>query len=460
MDGRLIEVISPGWWNLEKGPDFFRAEIQVDNEIILKGDIEIDISSQDWKSHGHHQDPAFNGVILHVVWQKGLKDKKIFNSLGQEIMELELGRFLSSDIFKLLDKIDPEAYPYYCQSGQGSCSSILQKKDLQEIGYILDRIGDERIVLKALRYEKELLKEGMDELAYQGIMRALGYKNNQLPFIKLAKHLKLSVLTNILTHSSSITDCAFKLETVFLITSGLITYPIPLGFINTCDNDTRLYLESIERAWREIEDLIPPIDQKEFNWKLLGSRPANYPPRRLAGIAYFLAENLTKGIFTPFLSILKGLAQTSIKPTKINQYSYIFQALLRCLNPQSNDYWLTHYTLGGKGLARPIKLIGPEKINHIIINVAIPLTLLYARQKQNQELEKALYHIYQITPKTPPNSITRLMTNRILGTDRERWALINSGRRQQSLLQLFADYCSGSRGNCEGCKFLSDIKAR
>lgn len=193
-----------------------------------------------------------------------------------------------------------------------------------------------------------------------------------------------------------------------------------------------------------------------LGWRLAGTRPANYPPRRLAGLAYFLAENLPKGLFVQLLHPIEALTKTSVKDST-SHFSAISRAYqkLFCGNP--SDYWVYRLTLGGKALANPIKLIGPEKVHQIIINLIIPLGLLYARHNQDEELEKGLFNIYKTAPKTSDNSIIRFMANRIFDSDHERRALINSARRQQALLQLFYDYCAEMGGDCEGCKFFSLI---
>ena len=52
-------ISSPGWWNLEAGPDFRNAELFVDGNRIC-GDVEIHLSSGEWYQHRHHLDPRYN----------------------------------------------------------------------------------------------------------------------------------------------------------------------------------------------------------------------------------------------------------------------------------------------------------------------------------------------------------------------------------------------------------------
>src|SRR5437762_2807138 len=68
LDGKNLRVLHPGFWNREAGPDFRGAVLQFGSEPPRSGDIEIDLISSGWHSHGHDRNPNFANVILHVVW--------------------------------------------------------------------------------------------------------------------------------------------------------------------------------------------------------------------------------------------------------------------------------------------------------------------------------------------------------------------------------------------------------
>ncbi|MBT3496827.1 MAG: DUF2851 family protein [Candidatus Marinimicrobia bacterium] len=63
-----IMVIDPGKENHHDGPDFLNAIVFV-NGHIQRGDIEIHLHEKSWWYHGHHQNPKYQSVILHVVHQ-------------------------------------------------------------------------------------------------------------------------------------------------------------------------------------------------------------------------------------------------------------------------------------------------------------------------------------------------------------------------------------------------------
>ena len=68
LDGRSLRVLHPGFWNRAAGPDFHGAVLQFGQEPARTGDVEIDWVGGNWRAHGHQGNPAFAGVILHVIW--------------------------------------------------------------------------------------------------------------------------------------------------------------------------------------------------------------------------------------------------------------------------------------------------------------------------------------------------------------------------------------------------------
>src|SRR5215470_3468568 len=68
VDGQPVRVLHPGFRSVEGGPDFRGAVIQFGEERPQNGDVEVDIRSSGWRSHGHDRNKAFEKVILHVIW--------------------------------------------------------------------------------------------------------------------------------------------------------------------------------------------------------------------------------------------------------------------------------------------------------------------------------------------------------------------------------------------------------
>lgn len=95
----LIEIIHPGYENLDAGPDFYNAKIKI-NETTWAGNIEIHLRSSDWFKHTHDLDKAYDNVILHVVW---INDSDVYRSDRTIIPVLELQNLVQPE---LIDKIN------------------------------------------------------------------------------------------------------------------------------------------------------------------------------------------------------------------------------------------------------------------------------------------------------------------------------------------------------------------
>src|SRR5213593_2227855 len=91
VEGKSLNISSPGWWNLEAGPDFRNAEIFMGG-VRFCGDVEIHLNSEDWYHHRHHQDPRYNNVILHVVLYES--PRPCIRQDGAEVPQLEMRPYL------------------------------------------------------------------------------------------------------------------------------------------------------------------------------------------------------------------------------------------------------------------------------------------------------------------------------------------------------------------------------
>lgn len=64
--GESVTVLSPGRRNDLAGPDFSDAVLLIDNRLVV-GPVEMHRREADWFAHGHHDDPAYHSVRLHVL---------------------------------------------------------------------------------------------------------------------------------------------------------------------------------------------------------------------------------------------------------------------------------------------------------------------------------------------------------------------------------------------------------
>ena len=67
--GMPLRVLHPGWPGRGAGPDFRDAIIATPSDRLLRGDVELHVRASDFRAHGHHTDPRYNGVVLHLVFE-------------------------------------------------------------------------------------------------------------------------------------------------------------------------------------------------------------------------------------------------------------------------------------------------------------------------------------------------------------------------------------------------------
>jgi len=446
-DGRRLEVVSPGWWNVEGGPDFVRAEFLLEGSGRVIGDVEVHTVASAWQAHGHHRQPEYNDVALHVVlWND--RQEPIRTSEGRPVPQLTLSRVIAEDLEELVEIIDTEgeSAPARWPAPQGKyCGRAWRAGDIEPewFGRLLDAAGDHRVLTRAAGFADLYQNHPREQILYERIAEALGYKNNRMPFMQLAGLLPLGALAGLVPESLSVPEKARLVGAALLVVGG---------FMEGCDEmekpdeRTRAYCNDMRRAWRELAAPPPAATLSPSHWHLSGTRPVNYPVRRVAGLAQLCARHLHEGLFAHFLRI----ANTARPGRGGRLDTAIRNALLEEFLSLADPYWSHHYTLGGKPLARPRALVGRERAMAILIDVLLPMLLAHAREEGSAELAGRLHALWRGLPRRPDNAITRRMECTIFGSPQAARKVVNSTRRQQGLHQLYRDCCRTESG-CERC---------
>ena len=141
VDGARTQVVFPGRRNGGAGPDFLDASVDVEGRGLLRGDVEIHVRARDWMSHGHHRDPAYNGVVLHVVWEADSLWTE--REDGQHVPTVPLRGCLQTSV---------EADSGNGVTGNpplGGCDEIASALGAEQVARLLDEAGDERFATKA-----------------------------------------------------------------------------------------------------------------------------------------------------------------------------------------------------------------------------------------------------------------------------------------------------------------------
>ena len=249
-DGQPVEIVRLGTLNTDSGPDVRDARIAIDG-VLWAGDVEIHTTSGAWDAHGHHRDPAYDRVVLHVVLAADRRTGTLRRADGSALPELVLLPHLDRSLRALLRAfhVEPATSPR-CGSRWGEVDPTLARAWVRHL-------GTERLRQRARDLGREYgCRPDLDRLLVRRMFRALGYEANADAFETLAARLPLADLRQ---------RSAAGLHAALLYASAL--------------QPAELFTEAA------VADLAPMPPRA---WRR-GGRPANAPLRRIAQAAAWLA---------------------------------------------------------------------------------------------------------------------------------------------------------------------------
>ena len=394
--GKELLIDFPGRWNTDSGPDFKDCIIHLDGKIF-RGDVEVDLTNFEWRHHGHDENPQFNTVILHVVYQHHSNHPFTIKENGDAVEVLEVHSQLDRDISKLLKRYAELPFKEtdkYCHFFTGVAPEIIASR--------LEKLGMERLEGKVRRFAAEREFSDFDQLAYEGIMEALGYSKNKFQMLKLSLVCNYAEMQKRFFAEE---DAAELLG--YLVKRGGLADHLPRGAV---------------LSKRVVAD--PPLD---VSWTLFRIRPGNHPVVRLAQIAPLLQESFADSLFHRIVRLFS-----------FTQGDFSVREFLR----RTQNYFSRSAQLINSAYR-----LGATRIDTLVINIIVPLVLLYAREENFVELEQTTLQIYSQMHKLPENYILHTMEQYM--DDSQKRIVRAKGIYQQGLLKLYADCCHDH--NCNRC---------
>jgi hypothetical protein len=213
-EGELIHLVYPGRENDDRGADL-RDAVILSNQGLMKGDIEFHRWSSDWRRHQHHQDPAYNRTILHVVMWRDTGPVTYLQS-GEAVPILVLSKHPETATGQQIQTDNP------ADISSLPCYQAAKSLPIERIDTILDAAGQERFLAKAAAFQDELSRDTPDEVFYRGIMGAMGYAKNKLPFEELARRVPLHRLEAMVQYHLPDDRCLARQQALLLGTAGLL----------------------------------------------------------------------------------------------------------------------------------------------------------------------------------------------------------------------------------------------
>ncbi len=356
--GEKIEIVHPGSLNKHSGPDFFNAQVRLDN-LLWVGNVEIHCNSSDWYKHQHQDDKAYTKLILHVVWKH---DREVYRSDGSLLPVLVLNGRVKK---KLIDQYDQ----MLSSMSWVPCANLLDSVPSIYIEQMLNRMAIERLERKADRIQQllKLHKNDWESVFYQLLARAFGFKVNALPFELLAVHTPFKLVRKC-NHSK------IKLSALLFGQAG---------FLESQSLDE--YHEKLKGEYQFLKRLfhLKPMDASL--WKFLRMRPSNFPTRRIAQFIelYFQQSKL-------FAQVQRSSSILDLKD--------LFEIEL-------DQYWFKHYHFGKQLRKGEVKKLGSISKEILIINVIVPMLFCWQKVHAKSEPEEVLRILEQLAAEN--NSIIR-----------------------------------------------------
>jgi hypothetical protein len=413
-DGGPLRIIYPGRLNDDRGADLKDAVVMT-RQGTVRGDVEVHVKSSSWWGHGHHLDPAYNRVVLHVVYRHDTVFPARLQN-GTLVPTLALQRFLPPSGLRRSTSRPRARLP---------CTG---RKRPQVIGMILDCAGDERFREKTANFLDVISREGDGQALYSAIMAALGYAHNKEPMLELARQIPLGRLEALFTGNLSQDDCLSLSQAYLLGAAGLL--PSQRRRKSSPENIVLSCKDRLEDIWHKSGQ---QSCMTEDDWHFFKVRPGNHPDRRIAAMTCLLARYREKGLLETFCNIFEATAEDNLR--SLASALYI-----------DND---TGYAETGSGTA----LLGKERAAEIVVNVFLPFMNALGETMSRPETEEKARRFYRRYPATAGNTIERHM-RRQLGLEP---GVVDTAQRQQGLLHIFKKHCS--QGRCVECPLGVKAKA-
>ena len=385
--GESIEILDTGVHNTHAGPDFQNAKLRI-GDWVWGGCVEMHVKASEWRLHKHQDDPAYNNVILHVVYEADVPAERV----SGQFPCLELKRYVPEGVYQRYWGLLHNEYWIPCQHQFFAVPDIVKNS-------WLDRLTVERLEGRTAEIEEALERNrnNWEETFYQFLARRFGAKINAEPFDWLARSTPNLVLSK---HRNNL----MQLEALLFGQAGMLEHVF-----------TDEYPKGLQKEYgflkhkHQLEAINPAA------WKFLRLRPANFPTVRIAQLATLAHQSIH--LFSKILEI------------------ETVQDIEDLLEVNVGDYWLTHYVFEKESVKRN-KSLGQNAIHILIINTIAPFLFLYGKLKgEGRFKDKALELLEGLPPED--NYIIKGWVK--MGVEPD------SAYRTQGLLQLKNLYCDKKR---------------
>ena len=394
-----MQVINPGQYNSNQGPDFSSAKILIDH-TTWAGTVELHIKTSDWNRHKHQEDKNYNNVILHVVWEDDGSRNPI--AIGSVPADKRNRGPLSVPILELKSRVAKILLQRY-EELMNSTAFIPCEKTIAVVRDITWKSWKERLLVERLLRKSGIVTAYLqqnnchwEETFWWLLSRNFGMKVNAEAFEAVARSIPLNILAK---HKNQI----HQLEALLLGQAGLLE-----------ENFEEDYPMLLQKEYRFLQNKynLQSIKLPVYSLRM---RPGNFPAVRLAELAMLVYES------AHLFSKVKEIAST--------------KDIRKFFEVTANDYWHYHYQFDEISSFKK-KKTGAFTIDNIIINTVAPVLFAYGNyHRENSYKDKALKCLEEIDAEN--NLITKGFKQLNI-ENKNAWD-------SQALIELKNEYCNKKR---------------
>lgn len=350
--GEEIQIIFPGTYNTNQGPDFSEAKIRIGG-TTWAGNVELHLLSSDWNKHNHQHDKNYNNVILHVVWEDDFPNYNI-------------------PVLKVKSRVATILLQRY-EELMNTKGFIPCEKTISTIKPIVLQSWKERLLAERLMRKSGIIKafleqsnQHWEETFWWLLARNFGIKINAETFEAMARSIPVNILAK---HKNQI----HQLEALLMGQANLLS-----------EHFTEDYPVMLKREYEFYKSKYK-LKQNIYTSFFLRMRPGNFPTIRLAQLAMLIHQS--EHLFS------KIKETDSLKDVK------------KWMDVTANDYWHYHYRFDEPASFKK-KNLGSAMVENILINTVCTVLFAYGHlQKEQKYKDKALQWLEEIAAET--NSITK-----------------------------------------------------
>ncbi len=421
INGQEIIIREKGVRNFDSGPDFLNALIEYQGEI-KRGDVEIHPIAGDWYAHGHHRDPRYDQVILHIVTMDCPADFRTKSLNGTHIPTINLDSLLETKAEDLEKQHNFDQDSISGECALSLCSSL-------QIQSVLEKAGIARFLVHAQQFSEQSMSNSWDQICYRSLLEALGYAKNQVAFRNLADHLHVEILwKHIWQDVPSL--AVLKCEAYLMGTAGLLPSQSVVP-VNIFDAEILEYTRKLETTWQEFPYRKKLFVLKAEMWKFFRLRPQNFPTRRIGAAARLVVRFLEDGFVDSFFKVLQR---------NENQLKAVYKELEELFDVKEQGFWAEHYLFEPVKKSNAHALLGKDRIRDILVNVIFPVMYAYAKEVDDHKSQNLILELYKNYPCLAENHLIRNVKKRVLKMQTQH-KLVNNACVQQGIIHLGKIFC-------------------